>query len=95
MLPNNEAANITVTLNPKSSPKLEDPRIEDVGKQALGNSVVEDSKQTKEESEKQISSQLGPKEVKQVQSEEQLSIAPLKKSVIIGNFIFKEELSHC
>ena len=95
MLPNSETANIKSNLDPMSSQKLEDPRIKDAANQTLTDSVVEDSKQAKDEFGKQISSQLGPEESKQVQSEGQLSISPSKKSVMTGKLIYKDQHSHC
>ena len=86
MLPNSETANSKVTLDPE----LKDLQTKDVGNQTLTNPVGEDSKQTKEEFGKQVSTQLGPEEVKQVQSEGELSISSQKKSVTPGKPIFKD-----
>lgn len=95
MLPNNETVNQKANLDSQSLPKLENLPIKDAEIQTPANFVVEDSTQTKEEFEKQISSQLGPEEVKQVQIEGQLSISPQKKSGIYGKLIFKDSPSHC
>ena len=87
MLPNNETVDITADLAPQTLPKLKDLRINDAGHQTLAKSIVEDSKQTKEEFEKHMNSQLGPEEeAKRVQSEGRLSISSLQKSVIAGKF---------
>lgn len=95
MIPNNETTNQKVNLDPQSLSNLGGLPIKDAENQNLTNPVTEGSKQTTEEFGKQVSSQLGSEEeVKQVQSEGQLSISSQKKYAITGKLIFKDQYSH-
>ena len=81
----NKTVNPKVNLDSKSLPKPKDQRIKVIGNHIRAKSVVKDSKQTKQVFEvfgRQVLSQLGQKEVKQVQNEVQPAISSKKKSVI-------------
>ena len=87
----NKTVNPTVNLNPNSLLKLKDQRMRSIRNQIRAKSVVKDSTQTKQVFEvfgRQVSSQLGQKEVKHVQNEGQPAVSSKKKSVIKGKNSF-------
>lgn len=90
MLPKHETASAKVNLDPNSLTNLEGLRIKEIENQTRATSVVEDSRQTIELFRKLASSHLSPEEVKQVQSDRQLTISSKKKRIITGKLIFKD-----